>query len=382
MWFQVTDDARLVYRPLPVALPDGEHDFIVRTKVGNEWRELLRRPLLVLEQHGFENRKSDAKIDIGMKTRPDFGVSGDTPPGERGRYNDVTAQTALGFELARSGWLWSVNSAFVGTSYRNESLRYGVLAERAPRFDLARYQIGLTRGGTQAYLGHVSAGQHPLLLSNFDSRGFQWRQKLGSVAEFSFSSVNGSSIVGYNNLSGLNDSQHRLSTATAALEMVRSQPGALRVELSWLQGSLRPIADFNAGEVTDTEHSNGLGIRVLSQLFADRLRTEFNFARSRYSNPFDESLAQGGDLVAVEPRSARAMSADFRWQAVERSGITDTENLELTLFARIRTIEVLPPNCAPTILPVNSVLNGAGAPSCLPRQQLVRRTTWTTFRPF
>ncbi len=346
LWFRVTESGQLTFVPGAIPLPSGERDLIVRAPSAEGWREVMRQPLKILTR-GFEKRTRHAALNLSVDAQPDSGASGGSSVERRGRFTDVGMQAALGFERARAGVLWRFDSELVGSSYRNSSLRHAELGARAPRVDLGQFQLAFARDGIEALAGHVSAGRHPLLLQNFDSRGLSWRQKLGNAVDISFASVNGSTIVGYDNLLGLADSGHRIDTITAGVELLRKRPGALRLEVSWLDGSVRSIDDFNAGEVSDSERSHGIGARLISSFWNGRLRSDLAFARSRYVNPRDELLAQGSDVVEVRPEVARAAYLDVRWEALRSAA--DVNGVNVVMHSRYERTDPLFRSVAATL---------------------------------
>lgn len=318
LWFEVNAAGQLVYRPAPVELAGGEQDLVVRSARDDGWADIARHTVKILAPGGFEKRTGHMSLGISVESQP-AGRAGAGSANARGQFADIGLQSALGFELARAGTLWRFDSALVGSSYRNASLRYAQLGARAPRVDLGQYQFAVARAGTEVRFGHFAAGQHPLLLQDFDARGITLRQRFGSVADLTMASVNGSSIVGFDNLLGLSSSAHRIDTVTAGVELVPTTTGALRLELSWLRGSQLPIDDFNVGEITDAERSRGFGMRLSSNLFNDRLRADLAVAQSRYTNPKDEQLSQGSELVEVQPATAHSASLDLHWQMLRPS---------------------------------------------------------------
>ncbi|MCX8115818.1 MAG: hypothetical protein N3D71_12230, partial [Burkholderiaceae bacterium] len=191
-----------------------------------------------------------------------------------------------------------------------QALRFGELGARAPKVDLADYAVNLRYGGTTLALGHLSYGNNPLLLSGYGSRGLTLAHKFDERFDISVNAMNGTSIVGYDNLFGLQDAQHRIYGASAGLELIGGRPGALRVEIAALDARLESRTDFNRGEVPDAEESRGLGVRLSGRTAGNRLRGDAVFARSTYVNPFDPLLAQSGELRPVAPATANARQLD------------------------------------------------------------------------
>jgi hypothetical protein len=298
-------------------LVPGESEFVVWRVDGSAWEEVARFALKVLTSAGFEKSRFDPKLDLANKSTVDSNARGSAVPPPRPTYADLTGRGGVGFEFARDrfGVEGSFNAA--GSSYRNEALRYGELQSRAPKADLADYVVNTRWRDTTLTVGHLSWGTHPLLLSGYGSRGLMLGQKIGSRVDVSLAAMNGTGIVGYDNFLGLDSEQHRIYGAGLGVELVGGRPGALRAELALMDASLESRGNFNVGEVTDAETSRGLGLRLSGSTAGNRVRGDAAFARSRYVNPFDPQLAQGGTSQAVARTTHDARSANLAVDVVQ-----------------------------------------------------------------
>ena len=140
--------------------------------------------------------------------------------------------------------------------------------------------------------------------------------------------LRGSSLVGWDDPSGLAEEDHRQHLLTLGTELMPARPGALRAEFSLLDATLRPIAAFNAGTVADAEQSRGVGLRLVGASEDGRVGGELAWAHSRHTHPFDPELAQDGALVPVRTSQANALLASLRL------GLLRQENTQLDLEAR------------------------------------------------
>ncbi len=289
----------------------GESTFAVYLPEGGQWREVARIPLKVLNAAGFESGQFGPKLDLAGKSRFDEGVRGDASPSARPTYFDGTGRGGLAFDAARGAFKADGQFNAAGSSFRNEALRFGELGTRAPKVDLADYVVNLRLNDTSLAIGHLTYGNNPLLQSGYGSRGVTLAQKFGTRADVSLNAMNGTSIVGYDNFFGLQSADHRVVGATAGLELVASRPGALRVEAALLTARIESRTPFDTGTVPDAEQSRGFGLRLTGASEGNRVRGDAAFARSRFDNPFDPALAQGGDLQPVRRVAASARQLDF-----------------------------------------------------------------------
>jgi hypothetical protein len=110
----------------------------------------------------------------------------------------------------------------------------------------------------------------------------------------------------------VDEPDHRILSGTIGVEALRT-PGAMRVELSAMNGSILPRTGFNQGAVTDAERSAGAALRLQSALLGNRLRLEAGYARSAFDNPPDPLLGPVDSLVPVarDTRDARFVESSF-----------------------------------------------------------------------
>jgi hypothetical protein len=175
----------------------------------------------------------------------------------------------------------------------------------------------------QLSLGQLTSGSQRHLIDNFASRGAGMRITRGRVSA-SLDALHGSNLVGWDDALGFTDPDHRIITTALALEALPAA-GALRIELTTLNGSLKPVSGFTQGAVTDAERSDGHGVRITSALLGQRLRVEAGLARSRFEQRPDPLLGAADSLVPVsrETRQARYLDAAaelVRWGSAAATG--------------------------------------------------------------
>jgi hypothetical protein len=324
----------LIYRPELLPLPRGESELVVWEVRPTGWRELGRFPVRVLRRGGFEQAELEVRLDLAGLA--DVGSGGSDPPLEEKR---MTAQLDVRHSAARDGWSLQLGTNVIGVSEIEQALRFGQKGEEADRADLSRWSLGVSRRRFELGLGHLSWGDSRQLIQGFSSRGARLRLPLGRAADLSVAALNGTSIVGWDNLLGLGESEHQVRAATLGVELRPSRPGALRFEVTGLDGSLLPESGFNQGDVNDREENDGWSARVVAAP-ADRLRLDAAWSESEFTNPFDPLLAQGADLVAVEAETRNARYLDLGW-SVLRKQTERGRPLELALEIDHRRVEPL-----------------------------------------
>ena len=298
--------------PRALPWPAGEHQLVLQD--GRDWREIGRWPLKVRTAAGFERSTLQPRLHLGMDSRAAEQRSDGQAFSPRGSHADVATQAGLAWNAARDGWQVEAGFNGSGNSHRAKTLRHGELAERAPKLDLADYRVAIAHGDPARYraeFGHLSARSHPLLAQDLSRRGLALHGSLGAGGELGLYLLNGTQIVGWDNLLGLEEAEHRVQMLSWGLELLPERPGGLRADIGLLDASLLPRRDFNAAQVPDAEHSRGLSLRLAGLSANGRLRGELAFARSRFVNPYDPLLALGGELQPVRAVTRNAYSAEL-----------------------------------------------------------------------
>lgn len=324
----------IVVDPTLVPLPPGEREVIVYRTAGGEWAEVARAPIRVLDRAGLEALAVEPKVELQLKGRAYEKRLVEEEDPERTLFLDSVSNLGIAVEGSRGDLSLAGSASFAGSSYRAEALRFGELAEEAPKLDLAEYNIEVRtpRVGLQA--GHISYGNHPLLLDSMSSRGFIFTGRPSDRFDLSLNIMNGTDIVGYNNFWGLRTSDHRVQALTAGYELIGERPGGLRAELSLMHASIQSLTDFNAGQVPDAERNRGVGVRLLGSTESGRLTADLSWARSIYVNPFDPFLAQGEDLQPVLESRSSGRIVDLGFQLLQDSRLLSEEHglgMKLTL---------------------------------------------------
>ncbi len=307
-------DGELVLDTDVLPLPQGINDVVLFlvTPTG-QWQELARLSLQVRSPGGFETAEINPRVDLTNKGQLYESHSEDAGILERKKYQDLALQTGFTTRHTRGDLEISSTLNLVGSSVRQEALRFGEKGNNAPKLDLSDYLFEVEKGRARFSIGHINYGNNPLLLNGVGNRGLMAQYRLNDRFDVSLTSMNGTRIVGYPNFLGQRTRDHNISAATVGFEFLKSRPGGLRVELVYMDASVESLFNFDAGEVPDAETNRGVGLRLSGSTKSGRLRGDFSIARSRYRNPNDPVLAQGDTLVKVKPSidSARHLELSY-----------------------------------------------------------------------
>ncbi|HUQ20510.1 MAG TPA: hypothetical protein VM099_12925 [Gemmatimonadaceae bacterium] len=331
--FMVTPTtARYSANTLP--LPTGETEITAYlVKTGQPWQELGKFPLRVRLRGGF--RKAELKPGLTATTL------GQVAPGTSRIASGVTFNPALRSTLVRDNGSMELQSNFLAVTHQNQALRFGARGTDAPKFDLSDYLIRTQGGPFNVSLGHLSYGANKHLISGFASRGITAGVAMTKMAELSLAALNGSSIVGWNNPVGLDNSDHRVYGASLKVEALPQRPGALLFDLSLLQGSMLPVNGFNSAEINDAERSRGWGFHFGGKIPGERITLDAGYAMSRFENPVDPTLSQNLTLVPVRPETKAARFADLSIGLLRDLALSKSVKANLTATFRHERVDPL-----------------------------------------
>jgi hypothetical protein len=333
---------RVTYRPLLTPLPAGERDVIVYRHAKGRWVELQRFALKVLRRDGLVRVALSPSATLGnngqLAERGDL-VGG--APAARSTFQDFTLTS--GFRTAHEGASWALEtqSNVVGASRQEQALQFAQRGADAPRVDLSDYLVTFRARRTRLALGHVSMGTNRHLVSGFGSRGVTITTDVGP-ATLSFGATNGTSIVGWNHLVGLDNRDHRVMSAALGSELVPSRPGTLRVDLSLLDGSLLPQTSFTQGAAVDAEHSRGVGVQVSAATPDQRIRLSGGYARSQFTNPPRDAELFGDSVMRpVRPETRGARYVDVSLAVLQGARMPGVGNVTLNTGYRHERVDPL-----------------------------------------
>ncbi len=297
----------LRYRARSLRLPSGQTEVIVYGVRDREWTELARLPIRLLTPSGFAASDVKPSMSLNNKGQLAEGHSGLQPRPDRATYQDIGFSGGVQSTHERREWSIKTQSSYVGASRQNEALRFGLRQDRAPKVDLADYSVQIARGPVSLSLGNVSEGANRQLINSFASRGVEARIG-GQRVSVSLAALNGSSIVGWDNITGLENDKHRVQSGTLNFELVPARPGALHVDATLMNGSLLPQTAFTQGGVLDAERSTGGGVQLSAASPSQRLRVAAGFSRSRFDNPANDRELVGDTTVIAVRQERRGAS--------------------------------------------------------------------------
>jgi hypothetical protein len=365
--FDVTP-ASLVYRERAVPLPSGEREVVVSlVREGEAWQELGRFPIRVLTRRGFQKAALKPSVDLTNKGQLHQQQFPESTFSSREQFQDVMAQGGLATEHERGDFAIRTQTSVTGVSYVNEALRFGEKGERAPRVDLANYRVDLQKGSTQLSAGHVAFGAHRHLINGFGSRGVVLTLGASRPVSLSVGALSGTSVVGWDNITGLQNQEHRFLGASVGFELMPSKPGAVRLETSYLDGSLLPLSGYNQGAIRAAEKSRGAGVRLMLAHPSSRATVELGMTRSRFLPAADPQLEGGLDVVPLEERDRNASYADVSLVLLQNRKIFSTsQQANLALSVNYERIDPLFRTVAASLQSDNqrmaASLNGSAGP--------------------
>lgn len=357
---------KLTYRPTIEPLQLGENRVVVyKVSMANEWEPISEVTLKVVDRSrpadmgsGIEpasdkgssstKRKASAtkveftpNVSLNLKGQnQNLTFPRESRP-DRNPFTDLAGQSSIQLKVTRGGWALQNQINFAGSTFQNEALRFGELGNRAPKIDLSSYHVEIGKGRFKVNLGHVSFGSNRHLINSFSSRGVTVTVPITKSDEVSFMAMNGSSIVGFGNLLGVNRFEHSVTAARYAREFIRKRPNGLRLEVSLLRGSLLPITSVNQRSVNDAERSIGIGLRVNGSTADNRFRYELGLNRSRFFNPVDPLLEQGQNVRPIDPRWRTARHAEISYDVIQALELWRGKKLKLTGTYRHEEIQPL-----------------------------------------
>jgi hypothetical protein len=356
----------LTYSPNALLLPVGDNSLTVYLiSPGNDWKRIAQFPLRVKEAEtvgeptpqpappvasrpangkprtfGFDTAQFKPSLTINIRGQSALLFFPESNRPERSNFTDISFQGSLQSSLARGSFNSQSQFDFVGTSYQRDALRFGQRGAAAPQIDLSSYLVQFQINRVKVLVGHTSYGTNRYLINGFSSRGVTVTFPLLARADFSFSLMNGTSVVGWSNFFGLDRRKHQIVSGTLGYEFLK-RPGGLRVEAALLYGSLLPVNDFNRSNLTDAERSRGFGLRVVASDHAQRFRLDAGYGRSRFGNPADPFLNQGFNVVPVRETARGAYYLDLSYQILKDLALSKERKVNLSFAYRHNRVDPL-----------------------------------------
>ena len=332
---------RVRYRPLGNALPAGDSEITVYVVRDKKWTEVAKVPVKVRNRFGLDEGRVLPTIDLSSAGELKRGGTDTTTVDPKPAIQDLTLRLGAESNMTRSAWTLRTQANALGVSRETDRLRFGSMESAAPPVDLTDYTVELTRGESRFQVGNLSASGHRQLLRDFGSRGIGGTLRLGSLGSLDATVMNGSNPVGWTNPFGLEQSAHRLSSARLNLELKPSRPGAIHLDITGLDGSILPIANFNQGSITDAEKSSGWGSQLEMSDANQRIKLAGGIAQSKFTNPTDVLLSGDSTLVAVRPVTRTARFGEMTVQVFKERRLRDSLSASLSAAVRHERVDPL-----------------------------------------
>ncbi len=351
--FAWVSPARLegVFAAMP--LPVGTHVVkLFAVGEGGAWRELAQLELVVQTSPGAPGAPDASaggaaqasafkpSLVLGLKSQlaERHSAGGSAPP--RPTYADLTTQLGLQTEhgeppdaAGQGGWSLTSQLNAVGSSHHPEAVDFGQRGALAPKLDLASYLVELKTnssfGQSTAQLGHIQAGNHPMLANSIGHRGLQLLHQFGPRWDAALAVQNGNASVGSLNITGLSNPQHRWNTLSTGVEVLE-RAGALRLEATAFEGQVLPKPSVGVANWMDAERSQGWGLKLKAQSESGGTRFETALARSTHTPKGDSTLS----ILPGPASRAQVWFADVTQELLKNHTLAADWPLNLTVQAR------------------------------------------------
>jgi hypothetical protein len=323
-----------VFAAMPLPLGASELKVFQITN-GNQWVEMGQVAITVAAPAGAAQGGSKVPVVkptliVGTKAQLAEAHSAAATPPLRATYADLTMQAGIQTEHGADNWSLKSQANVVGSSYHPEAVDFGNQGDTAPKVDLANYLVEASvttgAGTTGLSVGHVQAGTHPLLANSISNRGLALTHKFNNRFDIAAAVQNGTAVVGGNNLLGLGDTEHRMNTFTAGMEVLE-RAGGLRVEATSFSGVVKPKLTTGVATLQDAEESKGYALRAKAQNEPGSLRTDLAYARSTFTPKGDSTL----NIAPGPSTPGHTWYADLAYDLLKNAPISKDYPLSLTV---------------------------------------------------
>ncbi|WP_411281109.1 hypothetical protein [Gemmatimonas sp.] len=337
----VRSAAGITYQPTLQPLPAGNTSIALYRVVQSQWIEVRRVVLHVLTASGFSRVSATPAVTVGNKGQLAAGRSSGIPAPARPTFQDAVLNGALQTSHERGRVVLETSTSYIGSSRREEALRFGQLQQRAPRIDLADVRVALRAGGTTLTLGQTSFGTSRHLANGFGSRGASLAVARGAT-QLSIGALSASPIVGWDHPLGVTRSNHRVLGMSLGRELVATRPGAAKLELTLLDASSLPLNGFQQGAILDAERSAGGAAQLNLQSPGQRARLSAGIARSRFNNAaFDEQLIGNATIKASQAETRSAQFVESNLSVLQNRTVRGLGVIALSVAARHERVDPL-----------------------------------------
>ncbi|TQV74939.1 hypothetical protein FLL45_08245 [Aliikangiella marina] len=296
-------------------LPHGEHLLQISFKSTDSIIFVGEASLNILSPSGFKQASWTPRLELNVNSQLDESELGDSPPSEDPRFTQANANFGITSHHENDQLAVSSSFNFFATTEQEEAVQFASKANNADKIDLTDYQVDVSLGNHQLSLGHTSYGSNPLLIDSLSRRGVSWSYENESSLSFSGAMLSGVDLTGIDNFTGLSDYQKEYVNALGfGVNALTDARISLRVEGFIMEAVKSSASDFGLGEISSAEENRGVGFKVITNDAQGKLSAELTIALSQYTNPDDDSLDFGDDLVELETEEAIAHNFIFSYQ--------------------------------------------------------------------
>lgn len=293
------------------------------------------------KRFGFEKLDFIPALTITVNSQPFQSTFPAANLPARPTFTDTNLTASIKTEMARGFLKSQYQFDFVGASFQEQALRFGLLGDRAPNIDLSSYLTEMQIGKAKYQLGHTSFGTLRHLINGHSTRGMTFAIPITSRFDFSVAAMNGTTIVGYDNFFGLDQRRHQLLSGMLGIEFLTKRPGGLRLETGVMEGWLLPVTDFTQGEINDAERSRGFALRLIATNPSQRFKFESGYTRSQFFNPADPLLDQNQETVASEALWRNAYYIETGVDILKDITVTKTKKANLSFAFKMELVDPL-----------------------------------------
>ena len=330
----------LVFRSNGVDLPSGESELKLFLVVGTSWKELSKLPIRVLTPRGFETARFDPKLELRNAGQLAEGHSGSATASIRPRYQTIAGTASLQTAHTRDGFSLTSDTHVLGANEGKDALRFAEKGDEASRIDLSDYAVRYERPGTVLSLGQVSTGVNRHLINAFASRGVT-AVIAGPRASLWAGAENATSIVGLDNIAGVDHDDHRVLSSGFSLELLPERPGGLHLDGTALAGSTLGATGFTQGGIVSADRSDGYGVQVAASTPSQRIRFATGLTSSRSEFATDPPFLNGRLLVDAQPHRKNARYAELNLGVLQDYRLFDAVPATLGLALRHERVDPL-----------------------------------------
>jgi hypothetical protein len=325
------EENKLVFKG-GIPLPAGENTLIVNQLINDNWQQIGSGNLQIMSAGGFKQAQWTPRLEINVSSQLDERVSGDATASEKPTFSDVSSN--IGFTSHHQNDDFSIDSSInmLSVSNRTQAIQFGSKQQNAQKLDLSDYQVSVKKGNHSIVVGHTSYGSNALLIDNLSRRGLSWQYQRSDELSFSGALLNGTDVVGFNNITGLaNHSEQYVNSLGFGINTLTESRVSVRIEGTYMDAVRLSQNDFGVSEVVSAEENNGVGFKFTATDNEGLFNGDLTLAISRYTNPEDEFLNFGDELVELETETSMAHNLNLSYILLQEWETPWGNNANLTL---------------------------------------------------